>query len=227
MNSALSATPLLRLLQLSSPALPVGAFAFSQGLESAVSLGWIIDEASARSWLEGTLHEGLARLDLPVFERLYRGYAANDEPSVRRWASYLVASRESLERRLEDVQLARALTRLLTDQGLPPQAAFDADDELPHAAPFARAAVHFGIPVEEAMLGFAFSSAENQVGALSRLVPLGQLAAQRVLAAVAAAIPDAVRFARALSDAELGSCLPGVALATAFHETQYSRLFKS
>ena len=227
MNATLDATPLLRLLQLSSPALPVGAFAFSQGLESAVSLGWIHDEASARSGLEGTLHEGLARLDLPVFARLYRDYAANDERSVRRWASYLVASRESLERRLEDVQLARALTRLLIDQGVLPRAPFGADEELPHAAPFALAAVHFGIPLREAMLGFAFSWAENQVGALTRLVPLGQLAAQRVLAAVGARIPSAVTFASALSDADLGSCLPGVALATAFHETQYSRLFKS
>jgi len=77
------------------------------------------------------------------------------------------------------------------------------------------------------MFGFVFSWAENQVGALSRLVPLGQLAAQRVLAAVGAQIQSAVTFASALSDADLGSCLPGVALATAFHETQYSRLFKS
>jgi urease accessory protein len=227
MNTTLGATPLLRLLQLSSPALPVGAFAFSQGLESAVSLGWIHDEASARSWLEGTLREGLSRLDLPVFARLYQSYRANDATSARHWADFLVASRESLERRLEDVQLARALTRLLADQGVPARSGAGFDDELPHAAPFALAAVHFGIPLREAMLGFAFSWAENQVGALSRLVPLGQLAAQRVLAAVGAAIPGAVEFAHALSDAELGSCLPGVALASAFHETQYTRLFKS
>jgi urease accessory protein len=108
-----------------------------------------------------------------------------------------------------------------------PGEAFDADDELPHAAPFARASVHLGIPPRQAMLGFAFSWAENQVGALSRLVPLGQLAAQRVLAAVAAAIPGAVDLARSLSDEEIGSCLPGAALSSAFHETQYCRLFKS
>jgi urease accessory protein len=227
LHAALGAAPLLRLLQLTSPGLPIGAFAFSQGLESAVSLGWIHDEASARSWLDGTLHEGLARLDLPVLARLYECYAANDQLSARRWAEYLVASRESRERRLEDVHLSRALGRLLADQGVPPCAASGADDELPHAAPFAHAAVHFGIPLRETLLGFAFSWAENQVGALSRLVPLGQLAAQRVLAAVGAAIPGAVDFARTLSDGELGSCLPGAAFATAFHETQYCRLFKS
>jgi urease accessory protein len=229
---------LLRLLQLSSPALPIGAFAFSQGLESAVALGWIRDEATARDWLEGTLGDGLARLDLPVFARLYRAYASGDEIAVRRWSSYLLASRESRERRLEDEQLARALARLLVDQGVTPSrdspargprrpGLREADAEEPHAAPFALAAVTFSIPLEQALLGFAFSWAENQVGALARLMPLGQLAAQRVLTAIGAQIPGAVAIARTLSDAELGSCLPGVALASALHETQYSRLFKS
>ncbi len=221
------AAALLRLLQLSSPALPIGAFAFSQGLESAVALDWIRDEASARDWLEGALGEGLARLDLPVLARLYRAYAANDELAVRTWSSYLLASRESRERRLEDEQLARALARLLADQGVMVSGLREPDAELPHAAPFAQAAVAFSIPLEQALLGFAFSWAENQVGALARLVPLGQLAAQRVLAAIGAEIPGAVALAKTLSDAELGSCMPGVALASALHETQYCRLFKS
>jgi urease accessory protein len=218
---------LLRLLQLSSPALPIGAFAFSQGLESAVALGWIRDEASARDWLEGALGEGLARLDLPVLARLYRAYTSGDDVAIRRWANYLLASRESRERRLEDEQLARALARLLSDQGVTVSGLREPDAELPHAAPFALAAVTFSIPLEQTLLGFAFSWAENQVGALARLVPLGQLAAQRVLTAIGAQIPGAVAIATTLSDAELGSCLPGVALASALHETQYCRLFKS
>ena len=218
---------LLRLLQLSSPALPIGAFAFSQGLESAVALGWIQDEASSRAWLEGALGEGLARLDLPVLARLYRAYAAGDELAVRTWSSYLLASRESRERRLEDEQLARALARLLADQGVTLSGLREPEAELPHAAPFALGAVAFSIPLEQTLLGFAFSWVENQVGALARLVPLGQLAAQRVLAAIGAEIPGAVALAKTLSDAELGSCMPGVALASALHETQYCRLFKS
>ena len=218
---------LLRLLQLSSPALPIGAFAFSQGLETAVALGWIRDEASSRAWLEGALGEGLARLDLPVLARLYRAYEGGDELAVRTWSSYLLASRESRERRLEDEQLARALSRLLVDQGVPVAGLWEPDAELPHAAPFALAAVAFSIPLEQTLLGFAFTWAENQVGAIARLVPLGQLAAQRVLAAIGAEIPGVVAIATTLSDAELGSCMPGVALASALHETQYCRLFKS
>jgi urease accessory protein len=225
MHAALDAGGLVRLLQLSSPVLPIGAFAFSQGLETAVSLGWIHDEASARDWLEGALDEGLARLDLPVLARLYRGHVACDDTSLRHWSEYLLASRESLERRLEDEQLGRALARLLADRGIPSPST---DEEArPHAALFALAAVNFGIPQRETLLGFAFSWAESQVGALSRLVPLGQLAAQRVLTAIGSTIPDAVTRALLLSDTELGSCMPGLALASALHETQYCRLFKS
>ena len=226
-HSALDPGGLVRLLQLSSPALPIGAFAFSQGLESAVALGWITDEASALGWLEGVLDEGLAQLDLPVLARLHRGHATGDASSLRRWSEYLLASRESHERRLEDEQLGRALARLLADRGVSEASPPLEDETRPHAALFALAAVSFGIPLRETLLGFAFSWAESQVGALSRLVPLGQLAAQRVLAAIGAKIPHAVASAEVLSDAELGSCMPGLALASALHETQYCRLFKS
>jgi urease accessory protein len=220
------ASSLVSLLQLASPALPVGAFAFSQGLESAVDMGWITDEASARSWLEGALDEGLARLDLPILARLYRAHSARDAATFHQWSEYLLASRESLERRLEDVQLARALARLLADRGIFCESALE-DDAHPHAALFAVAAVSLSIPLPGALLGFAFSWAENQVGALSRLVPLGQLAAQRVLTAIGALVPEAVSTAQTLSDAELGSCMPGLAVISALHETQYTRLFKS
>jgi urease accessory protein len=222
-----SPASLVSLLQLSSPTLPVGAFAFSQGLEMAVELGWITDEASARAWLEGALDEGLVRLDLPILARLYRACAARDDATFSRWSEYLLASRESLERRLEDEQLARALGRLLTDRGISHQGVSGNDDARPHAALFAVASVALSIPLADALLGFAFSWTENQVGALSRLVPLGQLAAQRVLTALGAAIPDAVSVAQTLSDAELGSCMPRLAVASALHETQYTRLFKS
>jgi urease accessory protein len=226
-SPALGAAALLRLLQLASPALPVGAFAFSQGLESAVALGFIDDEKSSHAWLSGTLSEGLGRLDLPILARLHRALGSGDEVALLRWSRYLVASRESRERRLEDEQLGRALARLLADQGVTAPDLFGGDENPPFASYFALGSVAFGIPLAETLLGFAFSWAENQVGALSRLVPLGQLAAQRVLAAIGTIIPETVSVALELPDAELGACLPRLALASALHETQYTRLFVS
>jgi urease accessory protein len=218
---------LVRLLQLTSPALPIGAFAFSQGLESAVELGFIQDEASARDWLAGTLQSGMVLLDLPVLLRLHAAWCAGDAGSVERWSAFLLASRETAERRDEDQKLGRALARLLSDQGVAAAAGWLERETVTHACLFALAASAYGIREEAAALGFAFSWAENQVGALSRLVPLGQLAAQRVLSAVGAQVPGAVARARTLADAELGVTLPGLALASALHETQYTRLFKS
>lgn len=223
----LSASSLMRLLQLSSPALPIGAFAYSQGLETAVEMGAIRDEATARDYLAGVLEGGVARLELPYLSRLHAAFVAGDTPAAERWSERLLASRETAERRLEDQQLGRALARLLADQGVLEGAAWHAHPAVTHPAAFALGGARFDVPEAALLVAFAFSWLENQVGALSRLVPLGQLAAQRVLTAVAAVIPAAVERARALGDDELGGTLPGLALASAWHETQYTRLFKS
>ncbi len=223
----IEALSLLRLLQFVSPALPIGGFAFSQGLESAVTLGHITDEASAERWLRGTLAFGHEKLDLPILSRFYEAFANGADREIERLCRYLLASREGEERELEDVHVGRALARLLSDQGVERAESFRSSDEVTHAAMFALAAVTFEIPKRTALLGFGFSWLENQVGALSRLVPLGQLAAQRVLARIARELPGSVDNALVLPDSEIGACLPGVALASALHETAYCRLFKS
>ena len=224
---SLAAPALLRLLQLASPALPIGAFAYSQGLETAVELGFIRDEASARDFLTGVLDDGLALLELPLLSRLHAAFLGHDDAAAERWSSFLVASRETAERREEERHLGRALARLLADQGVAEAAAWHGRESVTHVALFALAGVSFGVPAEALVPAYAFSWAENQVGALSRLVPLGQLAAQRVLAALGQLVPPACARAALLDDTEIGSTLPGLALASALHETQYTRLFKS
>jgi urease accessory protein len=224
---ALAPGALLRLLQLASPALPIGAFAYSQGLETALELGFIVDEASAGEFLAGVLGDGLARLELPLLSRLYAAWVRDDDAACERWSALLLASRETRERREEELHLGRALARLLADQGIPEAAAWHARETVTHLALFALAGVRFGVPSAALVPAYAFAWAENQVGALSRLVPLGQLAAQRVLASLAALVPAACTRAEALGDDEIGATLPGLALASALHETQYTRLFKS
>jgi urease accessory protein len=224
---SLGVAPLLRLLQLASPALPIGAFAYSQGLETAVELGFVRDEASARAFLAGVLGDGLARLELPLLLRMQAAFVRGDDPEAERWSELLLASRETHERREEEQHLGRALARLLADQGIVQAGVWRTRETVTHLVLFALAGASFGVPVAALGPAYAFAWAENQVGALSRLVPLGQLAAQRVLAALGELVPGACACALTLSDAEIGATLPGLALASALHETQYTRLFKS
>ncbi len=218
---------MLRLLQLTSPALPIGAFAYSQGVEQANLLGWVKDEASAAAWLTGIATQVLPRLDVPLLGKLYSAWARGDEQEVRALSQFLHACRESAELSAEDRHLGASLARVLEGLGVTQAKPWVADPDATFAAMFALAAVHFEIPRRSAALGFLFSWLENQVAAASRLIPIGQLAAQRVLSSVMAELPAAVTRGLELPEAELGFLAPGLAVASALHETMYSRLFRS
>lgn len=122
-----SALGRLRLLQLVSPSLPVGAYAYSQGLEQAVEAGWVNDAATVQAWIGGLLQHTLCTLDVPVLLRLHAAWRASDHNAVRQWSAWLHACRESAELQAEDRQLGNALARLLSDLGIddahPPGAA--------------------------------------------------------------------------------------------------------
>jgi urease accessory protein len=230
----LAAGPLLRLLHLCSPALPIGAFAYSQGLEPATSAGWVRDEESARLWITGLLESQLATLDLPILARLYGAWGEEPAPSdaapppaVATWSAFLLASRPSAELQTEERHLGAGLARVLAELGLPEATACATRPALTYAAMFALAARRFGVPLAAAAQGFAFTWAETQTSAAVRVIPLGQSAGQRILAAAAAKIPAVVTRALALEADEIGAASPRLAVASAWHETQYSRLFRS
>ncbi|MBI5041097.1 MAG: urease accessory protein UreF [Gammaproteobacteria bacterium] len=218
---------LLRLLQLVSPALPVGAYAYSQGLEQAVQLAWITNEAQAAEWIEGVLENGLARVDAPVLLRLHAAWSALDLDQVEYWNHFLYACRESAELQAEDRTLARALTRLLIDLGVSEAKPFATQARSTFASLFALAAVHWKIPAAQCVQGYLWSWAENQVAAAIKLVPLGQTAGQRISLRLGERIPHLAEAARALADEDIGQTMQGLAMASAWHETQYSRLFRS
>lgn len=217
----------LRLLQLASPALPIGAFTYSQGLEWAVEAGWVRDSATLSDWLSGLMDDGLALLELPILKRLYLACAADDLAALERWARRLYAARETRELRAEERQRARALITLLGDLGIAQATAWR--DRLRHcqAAPFALAATRWQIGLEDCALGYAWGWLENQVAAAVKLVPLGQTEGQRAQLALAERLPGIVARALALADAEIGAAAPALAIASARHETQYTRLFRS
>jgi len=218
---------MLRLLQLASPALPIGAFAYSQGLEQATLLGWVKDEASAAEWIAGVVTEVLPRLDVPVLAESYAAWFDRDLERVRELSAFLHACRESAELVAEDRHLGAALARVLHGLGVAEAEPWIVDPDATFATLFSLAAVQFAIPLRSAALGFLFAWLENQVAAASRLIPIGHLAAQRVLSRVLAALPAAVDRGLEIPVSEAGFLAPGLAVASALHETTYSRLFRS
>ncbi|MBD3894983.1 urease accessory protein UreF [Halomonas sp. ML-15] len=217
---------LLGLLQLVSPALPIGAFAWSQGLESAFELGWVSDEESLGEWLAGVLDDGLAHCELPALARLHQAWQQDDATAIAEWDVWLAANRETAELAAEDSRLGASLARLLgslerlPDAGmLPPGAGY--------VTLFAWTAQMRGVTQRQALLGFAWAWLENQLAVACKALPLGHTAAQRLVERLRPALVEAVDLALALDDDELGPALPGLAMASALHETQYSRLFRS
>ena len=225
--SGVSGLALMRLFQLSSAALPIGAFAYSQGLEQAVALGDVTCRDSATRWISGMLRRSLLSLDVPIFARLHRGFAERDFAAVRRWNDYLFAARGSAELRAEERQVGSSLMRLLFRQGVPSAEPWVADPRVTLATGFALASIAWSAPVSEAALAYVFAWAEAQVGAATRLIPLGQTDAQLVLSSLIERAGAGIADALARSDAELSSTAPGQVLLSALHETQYCRLFRS
>jgi urease accessory protein len=219
--------PLLRLLQLTSPSLPIGAFAYSQGLEQAVAMGAITDEATAKDWILGLLKHGIGPLDLPVLLRLRRAFAADDYARARTWNDFLYASRGGAELRLEDQHLGEALARVLIGLGISPAKAWLGGGNTTYAAMFALGAAAWDIPEAATLSGFAFAWTEAQVGAATRLVPLGHSTAQRIVSAALPLVDAVVARAFSIEDDDVGACTPGQAIASALHETLYSRLCRS
>jgi urease accessory protein len=218
---------LLRLLQLSSSLCPIGAFAYSQGLETAIERGWVTSEASLADWVGGVGEHALARLDLPLLLRAHDAARVGDTERLLRIGERLHASREARELSEQERQLGSSLASLLCNLGVETAAPFRGHEHASYVVCFALGAQRFAIAAEPAMRGFAFAWCEQQVSAASRLVPLGHMAAQRALSAILARVPAWLALASALDEPDIGSVTPGLAMSAAWHETQYTRLFRS
>lgn len=231
--SPLPAAALLQLMWLASPALPVGGFSYSEALEAAVDDGLVTDEGSAGRWLLDQLHLGLQRADLPLLASAMHAFARRDAQRLAALNDWALQTRETFEMRQQTEQMGRSLTDWLRqrhpgDDRLPLLAALQPSPTWPLA--FALAATTTGAPRRESLLAFGFGWAENQVGAAVKSVPLGQSAGQRLLGALAQALPAAVDAALATAlagDNARQNLAPMLAILSARHEAQYSRLFRS
>ncbi|MBC54775.1 MAG: urease accessory protein UreF [Gammaproteobacteria bacterium] len=214
----------LRLLHLSSAGLPVGAYAFSHGLEYAIEAGWLKKDADIERWLSAQLRFSVATLDLPILLRLGQALAINDHTAVRYWNALILASRETHELQLTDTATGLALQKLLPEFGVP---VITIQGPVSFVTAFAQAAQHWAIDAHMAGLGLCWSWIENQVNAATKLLPMGQTQAQRMMHSLQAQVPAAIAAAANVEDDSMGASLPALSLASMHHETQYSRLFRS
>ncbi len=205
-----------------SPALPVGAFHFSQGLEQAVAAGWVHDSDSALAWIQGLLLNQLAVTDLPLLLRLICAWTQQDKGALLRWDQTSRALRETRELREQDRDMASALRRLATELDEPVPAA-----PAGYLAVFAAMVGNRRIAERSALQGFAWSWCENLVLVAVKLIPLGHLNGQRLLAELNGKLSFAVRNALRLEDADIGRMAHAASLASMARETQGTRLFRS
>ena len=226
MTTGIESKQILALLYLASPALPIGAFAYSQGLESAIESGRVKDQSSLSDWCTDLIEHGFCQLDIPVLVRLRAAIKVQDSGQLSYWNSYILASRESKELFDEELQLGQSLLRLVKTQNLLDQA-LDLPSALSALAGYALLSTALALEHLPAALALVWSWLENQVMVACKTIPLGQSDAQRVLLTLRTNLEQPVLRALALEDAQIGGSLPGQALLSALHETQYSRLFRS
>ncbi|MGK7904875.1 MAG: urease accessory protein UreF [Hormoscilla sp.] len=219
---------LLYLLQLASPALPVGAYSYSEGLEALVETGAIACGESLRKWLQEELRYGAIPLEAAVMLRAMNGAAKGDKMTLSYWNAWVAAAKETEELRQQSWQMGRSLARLLLEIQPSLKTLLDAcgtDCHYPIA--FGIAASHWQIPPDDAILGYLHSWASNLVTAGVKLIPLGQTRGQKLLLDLHPDIAKAAQNILSLEDDDLCSCSWGLALASMAHETQYTRLFRS
>ena len=226
---SLPAASLLQLMWLASPALPVGGFSYSEGLEVAVEYAGVATESIASDWLSDQLHLTLVRGDLAVVAQAVPAWRSSDLQRIRQLNDWVMHTRETSEFRAQTEQMGRSLLEWLRNHDGVNTDHIACCAQLPPTYPlaFALAASRLETSAQGAMLAFAFGWAENMVQAALKSVPLGQSAGQRILARLSREIPAAVDVALGLPDAERQAFSPMLAILSSRHETQYSRLFRS
>jgi len=221
---------LARLLQLASPALPVGAYSYSQGLESAIEAGTVRNADDARRWIADMLKFSIARLEAPLWRRLHATWCDADMAAVAEWNDWFLCTRETAELRAETLQMGYSLRRLIAELG-----EFDAAavarlatlDEIAFPTAFTFAVHEWNIPAADALAAYLWSWLENQVMAAVKAVPLGQTDGQRMLAALSRDVIVISNDESLTEECLYSNYSHGLAIASSRHETQYSRLFRS
>jgi urease accessory protein len=227
--SMIAIDKLSALLQLTSPALPIGGFSYSQGLEAAVDAGYVSDESSACAWIAQMLNQSFARCEAVYWCLLYQAWTEGGH--VQALNAEFLASRDSSELVLETTQMGSSLYQLALQLGWTTLAAPPhAEGALALPTVHSHLCVQQGISLELGLAAYTFVLGENLAMAALKTVPLGQVATQRIIHALRPLIGDVVKTAQeraASSPARIHSAAPLLSILSARHEQQYSRLFRS
>jgi urease accessory protein len=229
-TTAMRTAELTALLHLASPALPIGAFSYSQGLEAAIEHGLVHDGDTARGWIMSGLANVLARGELPFLAHQIERWHAHDAHALAIADEEFLASRESAELRRETQQMGWSLAQLCTQLEWGDAArrgTLNAMKPLSQPTAFAFAAYAHDASVEATLAAYAFAWVENQAAAALKAVPLGQVAGQRIIMALREPIDTAVRQALTTAPDSINTFAPQLGILSARHESQYSRLFRS
>ncbi len=221
-----SARALGRILQLGNANLPVGAFAYSEGLETLVQQGVLANGKDLRQWIEEYLRFGPVRLEAVALWRMHGAATMRDLQVLEYWDAWLAASRESEELGLQNRQMARALWRLLQELAGPERAILH-ESPSQYVTAFAVISAHAGLSTEDSVFTYMHSWLSNLIVAGVRLVPLGQSEGQKILWEMQDALEGSINFAESATAEDLYSWNCGLALASMQHETLHSRLYRS
>jgi urease accessory protein len=211
---------LLRLMAWLSPAFPTGAFAYSHGLEWAVESCDVANETGVASWLNDVITHGTGRTDTILLRHAHR--AATDPTALTEIADLAYATASCRERQGESLDQGRAFMLAAAPWGVPA-----APERIPYPVAVGAVSGAHGIPEDAIAVAFLQAFTTNLISAAVRLVPLGQTAGLRVLAALEPTILATAYATKAATLDDLGGCAFRSDLAAMRHETQYTRLFRS
>ena len=248
MSTEMQTTSLLNLLHISSPALPIGAFAYSQGLEYTLEAGWCKNADDVEQWIKSVMIHGLGGVDLPILKRLHQAWSAYfvehervdeqadkensnveslNSQSLEVWNAALLAFRETKELYLEDIQVGDAFKQWHKSQSAKHIDRLELVDKPTVACMYALNGVIKGLTVEECMIGFVWAWLENQITSASKAMPMGQTDGQNIIRHLIPEIEAVIASAMIVEDDDIGSGLVGLSMSSSLHEHQYSRLFRS
>ncbi|BAQ60587.1 urease accessory protein UreF [Geminocystis sp. NIES-3708] len=222
---------LLLLLQLCNSSFPLGAYSYSEGLETLIEEKRIIDNQNLNQWLINELKYGSIRIELAIVIRSYNCYLKKDLEGLLYWNDWFSASRETSELRQQSWQMGKSFLRLMLSFESENQDLFDIinsfDSHCNYAIAFGILTAHWEIKIEDLLLGYIHNWINNLINVGVKLIPLGQTEGQNLLLNIKYEILKNVDAILSLKDEELSSCSWGLSLASIKHEQLYSRLFRS